>query len=198
VLCGLIKADEGRATVLGKDIVNGGDIRSRIGVCPQSPAVFSYLSGQENVELFGNLHGLSRVQSRRRAEELLERVGLANDSGRRAGGYSEGMKRRLSLAMALVNDPDIAFLDEPTVAMDPQSRRAVWTLVSELHGQGKTVVLTTHYMEEAQRLCDRIGIIDKGRLIAEGTADELILRYSKVNLEEVFIQLTGRTIREGI
>jgi ABC-2 type transport system ATP-binding protein len=198
VLCGLQKADEGSAAVLGMDILRGEGIRSRIGVCPQSPAVFPYLSGQENVELFGDLNGLARRRSKQRGEELLQMVGLTKESGRKAGGYSEGMKRRLSLAMALVNDPEIAFLDEPTVAMDPQSRRAVWAMISQLQAQGKTVVLSTHYMEEAQRLCDRIGIIDNGRLIAEGTAEELMRDHSKANLEEVFVHLTGRTIREGI
>ncbi len=198
LLSGLQKADEGKAMVLGKEIVDGMDIRSRIGVCPQSPAVFSYLTGRENIELFGDLHGLTKRQSNDKSIELLEKVGLTKESGRRAGGYSEGMKRRLSLAMALVNDPDLAFLDEPTVAMDPQSRRAIWTLISELRKEGKTVILTTHYMEEAQRLCDRIGIIDNGRLIAEGTSNELIHKHLKSNLEEVFIQLTGRAIREGI
>jgi ABC-2 type transport system ATP-binding protein len=198
VLCGLQRVDEGSATVLGIDIGKGADIRSRIGVCPQSPAVYPYLSGQENVELFGDLHGMAKRRSKERAADLLEMVGLAQDSGRRAGGYSEGMKRRLSLAMALVNDPDIAFLDEPTVAMDPQSRRAVWEIISQLRDQGRTVVLSTHYMEEAQRLCDRIGIIDHGKLIAEGTAEGLMRDHSRSNLEDVFVHLTGRTIREGI
>lgn len=198
VLCGLQRADEGSATVLGIDIRQGSDIRSRIGVCPQSPAVYPYLSALENVELFGALHGMAKRRAKEKAAELLEKVGLADDSGRRAGGYSEGMKRRLSLAMALVNDPDIAFLDEPTVAMDPQSRRAVWAMISKLRDQGRTVVLSTHYMEEAQRLCDRIGIIDHGRLIAEGTAQQLVREHSGSDLEDVFVQLTGRTIREGI
>jgi ABC-2 type transport system ATP-binding protein len=198
VLCGSMALDGGRAAILGKEIIDGGDVRSRIGVCPQSPAVFPYLTGQENVELFGELHGMTKKRSKQRAAELLGRLGLSEDSGRRTAGYSEGMKRRLSLAMALVNDPDLAFLDEPTVAMDPQSRRAVWKLLAELHQNGKTIILSTHYMEEAERLCDRIGIIDQGRLIAEGTPEELRQRYSKVNLEDVFIHLTGRTIREGI
>jgi len=108
------------------------------------------------------------------------------------------MKRRINLIMALVHDPEIAFLDEPTVAMDPQSRHAVWDFIRELKKQGKTVILTTHYMEEAEELCDRVGIIDRGKVIVLGSPRELILSNDVNNLEEVFIKLTGRRIREGI
>ena len=108
------------------------------------------------------------------------------------------MKRRINLIMALVHDPEIAFLDEPTVAMDPQSRRAVWNFILGLKKQGKTVILTTHYMEEAEELCDRVGIIDHGKVIALGSPKELVLSNGVKNLEEVFIKLTGRSIRERI
>jgi ABC-type multidrug transport system ATPase subunit len=106
------------------------------------------------------------------------------------------MKRRLSLVMALVHDPEIAFLDEPTVGMDPQSRHAIWDLILDLKKRGKTIVLTTHYMEEAENICDRVGVIDHGKLIALGSPAELIRQYESKNLEEVFIRLTGRKIRE--
>ena len=117
---------------------------------------------------------------------------------RRVGKYSGGMRRRINLIMALVHDPEIAFLDEPTVGMDPQSRRAVWDFIKELKKQNKTVILTTHYMEEAEELCDRVGIIDHGKLIALGAPQQLTDKFRVKNLEEVFIQLTGRRIREEI
>jgi len=125
-------------------------------------------------------------------------MGLAEDAKRKASKYSGGMKRRLSLALALIHDPEIAFLDEPTVAMDPHSRHAVWDFIREQKIKGKTVILTTHAMEEAQELCDRVGIIDHGKLIALGTPKELITKNQVKNLEEVFIQLTGRNMREEI
>jgi ABC-2 type transport system ATP-binding protein len=127
---------------------------------------------------------------------LLDKMGLAEDAKRKASKYSGGMKRRLSVILALIHDPEIAFLDEPTVAMDPQSRHAVWDFLKELKRQGKTIILTTHYMEEAAVLCDRVGIIDHGKLIAIGSPKELTTKYKARDLEDVFIQLTGRKIRE--
>jgi ABC-2 type transport system ATP-binding protein len=129
---------------------------------------------------------------------LFEKMGLTGDAKRRAEKYSGGMKRRLSLILALIHDPQIAFLDEPTVAMDPQSRHAVWDFIKELKKEDKTLILTTHYMEEAEELCDRVGIIDHGKLIALGTPQELISKNKVKNLEEVFIALTGRKIREEV
>ena len=129
---------------------------------------------------------------------LLEKMGLTEDAKRRSEKYSGGMKRRLSLILALIHNPQIAFLDEPTVAMDPQSRHAVWDFIKELKKEDRTIILTTHYMEEAEELCDRVGIIDHGKLIALGAPQELISKSKVKNLEEVFIALTGRKIREEI
>lgn len=197
LLSGLQKADRGICRVLGRPVPERLDeVKPLMGVCPQSGAVALGLTGQENVELFGVLYGLPKDEAKARANTLLERMGLGGDAGRKAGGYSEGMKRRLSVAMALVHDPRLAFLDEPTVGMDPQSRRAVWDFLLELKGDGKTVVLTTHYMEEAEQLCDMVGIIDHGRLIEQGAPRELIASYGKRDLEEVFMHLTGRKMRE--
>jgi ABC-2 type transport system ATP-binding protein len=123
-------------------------------------------------------------------------MGLTDDAKRRAGKYSGGMKRRLRLILALINDPEIAFLDEPTVAMDPQSRHAVWDFLKELKKEEKTIILTTHYMEEAEELCDRVGIIDRGKLIAIGAPKQLIAKHQVGNLEELFLKLAGRAIRE--
>jgi ABC-2 type transport system ATP-binding protein len=173
-------------------------VKELIGVCPQETAIYPYLTGLENIDLFGNLHAMNKDLLKARRGKLLEKMGLIEDAKRRAGKYSGGMKRRLSLALALIHDPQIAFLDEPTVAMDPQSRHAVWDFIKELKKEGKTVVLTTHYMEEAEELCDRVGIIDHGKLIALGSPKELTSSNDVKNLEEVFIKLTGRKIREEI
>ncbi|MEM2200898.1 MAG: AAA family ATPase [Ignisphaera sp.] len=133
-----------------------------------------------------------------RSRMLIEKMGLSTDIKRKVGKYRGGMKRRLSLILSLIHDPEVLFLDEPTVGMDPQSRRAVWDLINELKKLGKTVFLTTHYMEEAEELCDRLAIIDHGKIIALGTPKELISKYNVKNLEDVFIALTGRKIREGM
>jgi ABC-2 type transport system ATP-binding protein len=171
-------------------------VKELIGVCPQDTPVYSYLTGRENAEFFGNLHAMPKEKLKENVDALLQRLGLLEDSKRRVGKYSGGMKRRLNLIIALVHDPEIAFLDEPTVAMDPQSRHAVWDFIRDLKKNGKTVILTTHYMEEAETLCDRVGIIDHGKLIALGTPTALMRKYKAKNLEDVFIQLTGRKIRE--
>jgi ABC-2 type transport system ATP-binding protein len=199
VLCGLLEPTSGSAQVAGHDVQKeAAKIKEIIGVCPQDATAYSYLTGRENVELFGNLNAMPREKLKKNTDELLEKMGLAQDANRRLGRYSGGMKRRINLMIALVHDPEIAFLDEPTVAMDPQSRHAVWDFIKDLEGKGKTIILTTHYMEEAQELCDRVGIIDHGKLIALGTPKQLMDRFQAKDLEEVFIGLTGRKIREEI
>jgi ABC-2 type transport system ATP-binding protein len=199
ILSGLLEPTSGSATVLGFDVQREpGKVKERIGVCPQEPAFFPYLTGRENVELMGNLQGMPKEKLRERTDWLLDQVGLGEASSRRAGKYSGGMVRRTSLAMALVHDPEVAFLDEPTVGLDPQSRRATWGLIDDLKGRGRTVILTTHYIEEAEALSDRVGIIDHGKLIALDTPQVLMEEYGAENLEEVFIKLTGRKIREEV
>lgn len=197
ILCGLIKPTSGTAQICGYDVQKETQrVKELIGVCTQETAIYPYLTGAENLELFGNLHCLTRKALKERSKMLLDKLGLKEDAKRVSAKYSGGMKRRLSLALALIHDPQVVFLDEPTVAMDPQTRHAVWDLIKEQKTKGKTVILTTHYMEEAQELCDRVGIIDNGKLIALGTAKELITQNQAGNLEGVFIKLTGRTIRE--
>jgi ABC-2 type transport system ATP-binding protein len=199
ILCGLIKPTSGTAKVGGFDVQKETEkVKELIGVCPQETAIYPYLTGAENVGLFGNLHDMDKDALKTRRAMLLEKMGLTGDAKRRAEKYSGGMKRRLSLILALIHDPQIAFLDEPTVAMDPQSRHAVWDFVKELKKEDKTIILTTHYMEEAEELCDRVGIIDHGKLIALGAPRELISKNKVKNLEEVFIALTGRKIREEV
>ena len=196
VLCGLLEPSGGTASVGGFDVCKETDrIRELIGVCPQEMGVFPYLTGRENVELFGDLHTVPKGELKKRVAWLLEKVSLTAEADRRTKTYSGGMQRRISLIMALVNDPAIAFLDEPTVGMDPQSRHSVWDFIKELKANGKTVILTTHYMEEAQYLCDRVGIIDHGRIIALGTPRELMEKHGASDLEEVFLKLTGTRIR---
>jgi ABC-2 type transport system ATP-binding protein len=197
ILCGMLKPTSGFATVGGYDVQKEtAKVKELIGVCPQDTPVYSFLTGRENVEFFGNLHVMPKEKLKENVDALLQRMGLLEDSKRRVGKYSGGMKRRLNLIIALVHDPEIAFLDEPTVAMDPQSRHAVWDFIRDLKKNGKTVILTTHYMEEAELLCDRVGIIDHGKLIALGAPTALMRKYKAKNLEDVFIQLTGRKIRE--
>ena len=199
VLSGLLKPTRGSVSVGGYDVEKEpSEIKELIGVCPQDTAVFSYLTGREYIELFGNLHAMPKEKLKKKTDELLEKMSLVSDAKRRVGKYSGGMRRRINLIMALVHDPEIAFLDEPTVGMDPQSRRAVWDFIKELKKENKTVILTTHYMEEAEELCDRVGIIDYGKLIALGTPEQLKAKFEAKNLEEVFIQLTGRRIREEL
>jgi ABC-2 type transport system ATP-binding protein len=199
ILCGLTKPTSGSAEVGGFDVQKEtAKVKQLIGVCPQETAIYPYLTGAENVDLFGNLHAMNKEELKTRSLMLLEKMGLTGDAKRKAEKYSGGMKRRLSLILALIHDPQIAFLDEPTVAMDPQSRHAVWDFIKELKKENKTIILTTHYMEEAEELCDRVGIIDQGKLIALGTPQELISKNKVKNLEEVFITLTGRKIREEI
>ena len=199
ILCGLVKPTNGSAKVGGYDVQKEpAKVKELIGVCPQETAIYPYLTGAENVELFGNLHAMNKETVKKRRDMMLEKMGLTQDAKRKAEKYSSGMKRRLSLILALIHDPQIAFLDEPTVAMDPQSRHAVWDFIKELKKEDKTIILTTHYMEEAEELCDRVGIIDHGKLIALGSPEDLISKNKVKNLEEVFIKLAGRKIREEI
>ena len=196
-LCGLLEPTSGSAKVNGFDVVRDAEkVHRIIGLCPQEPAYYSYLTGRENIEIFGAFQGLPSKTLKERSGKLIEAVGLGSEADRRAGKYSGGMVRRVSLAMALVHDPAVAFLDEPTVAMDPQSRHATWDIIRDLKKRGKTVVLTSHYIEEVEALADRVGIIDHGKLIALGTPDDLKQKHSAANLEEVFITMTGRKIRE--
>ena len=197
VLCGLLKPTSGSACVGGFEVhKETSKIKERIGVCPQEIAAYSFLSGRENIEFFGNLHTMPKAALKKNADELLRKMSLSEDADRRLGKYSGGMKRRINLIMALIHDPEIAFLDEPTVAMDPQSRHAVWDFIRELTKRDKTIILTTHYMEEAEELCDRVGIIDHGKLIALGSPKELKEKFKAKDLEDLFIGLTGRRIRE--
>lgn len=219
---------------------NRAGARALLGLCPQAIALYEQMTAEENLVLFGRLHGLGTGAARARAGELLETVGLTDRADGRVRTFSGGMQRRLNLAAALVHDPPVVLLDEPTAGVDPHSRNAIFDLVLGLRERGKAVVYTTHYMEEAQRLCDRVAIMDRGRVLATGTVDALIaahggasvltverlrgaerqttdepvralaavpwdgagedavtgVRLERPNLEAVFLNLTGRSLRD--
>ena len=174
ILSTLIGADAGEIRVAGHDPARDPDaVRAAIGVTGQFSAVDNLLTGEENLILMADLHHLGRAEGRRRAAELLDRFDLVEAATKTAATYSGGMRRRLDLAMGLVGDPRIVFLDEPTTGLDPRSRRTMWQIIRELVAGGVTVLLTTQYLDEADQLADRIAVLDRGMLVAEGTADEL-------------------------
>ncbi|MFA5942907.1 MAG: ATP-binding cassette domain-containing protein [Candidatus Thermoplasmatota archaeon] len=174
ILATLLRPDGGRATVAGFDVVKDAvALRAEIGLAGQYAAVDEHLTGRENLQLVARLYHLKRKNAKTRAAELLADVGLTEDADRVVKGYSGGMRRRLDLAAALIGDPQVLFLDEPTTGLDPPSRLAIWSKIAVLREAGKTIVLTTQYLEEADRLADRVVVVDHGRIIAEGTVSEL-------------------------
>jgi ABC-2 type transport system ATP-binding protein len=235
LISGLTTPDSGSVRVLGGAPSNAA-VRARIGLAPQTLSLYGELSGRENLEFFGRLYGLSGARLAARVDAALGFVLLSERQQDRVAGYSGGMQRRLNIAAALVHDPELMLLDEPTAGVDPQSRNAIFEHVLALKQAGKTVVYTTHYMEEAARLCDRIAIMDHGRVLALGTLSELLARHGGPNtlivrrngseisepcsdplprlnqlaaeggidefrlerptLEQVFLHLTGRSLRD--
>ena len=229
MICGITTPDAGRVLLAGTPLAQdeqGG--KRRIGLVPQDLALFEDLPARTNVETFGALYGLTRATLKQRATEVLAAVGLADRAGDKPATFSGGMKRRLNIACALVHDPDLLLLDEPTAGVDPQSRNAIFDTLLALKAAGKALVYTTHYMEEVERLADHVVIIDHGRVVAEGTLPELYRRLPQrqtlqlefdgtpdlatlralpgvrsvqtvaggVNLEDVFLALTGRQLRD--
>ncbi|MGH2729694.1 MAG: ATP-binding cassette domain-containing protein [Actinomycetota bacterium] len=186
ILTTLLEPDEGSAEVAGLDVRREPDkVRERIGLSGQNAAVDEHLTGYENLDMVGRLYHLGRQRSRARARELLDRFELAEAADRPAKTYSGGMRRRLDLAAALVAEPDVVFLDEPTTGLDPRSRIQMWETIQDLVRGGSTVLLTTQYMEEADRLADNIVVIDRGRMIAHGTSDELKTQLGGERVEVV-------------
>ncbi|MGW6152805.1 ATP-binding cassette domain-containing protein [Streptomyces sp. NPDC055144] len=199
----LLRADEGRVEVAGYDVRRqAGEVRRRIGLLGQHAAVDEELGGLQNLEMFGRLHHLGARRARVRAGELLERFGLAGTGRKPVRQYSGGMRRRLDLAASLITDPEVLFLDEPTTGLDPRGRAEVWGAVRSLVGGGTTVLLTTQYLEEADQLADRISVVDRGRVAAEGTADELKARLGGDRIDVVVrdgaqLDLTAGLLPDG-
>jgi ABC-2 type transport system ATP-binding protein len=188
----LLKPDAGYAEVAGLDVATqAGELRSCIGLTGQYAAVDEYLTGRENLEMVGRLYHLPKKTARRRADELLERFDLSDAATRLVKTYSGGMRRRLDLAASLVYSPRVLFLDEPTTGLDPRSRLTMWEIIGELVAGGTTLLLTTQYLDEADRLADRIAVVDTGKVIAEGTADQLKARVGGERLELVVSEGKG-------
>src|SRR6516225_7307457 len=175
MIAGLLERDAGEVTVAGRPMTTKTvRAKSALGYVPQDLAIYPDLSGRENLMFFARLYGMPTAEARRRSEEVLALTGLTDRAGDQTKQYSGGMKRRLNIGIGLLHRPRLLILDEPTVGVDPQSRNAILESVEGLSGKGMAVLYTTHYMEEAERLCDRVGIIDHGKLIAEGTRSELV------------------------
>jgi ABC-2 type transport system ATP-binding protein len=174
---GLLAPEEGRVVIEGSGNPQNPAVRARLGVAPQALALYDLLTGEENLRFFGEVYGLSGSRLVERVRWSLDFVGLTDRAGDRINTYSGGMKRRMNLASALVHDPQLVLLDEPTVGVDPQSRNQIFENILALKQLGRTLIYTTHYMEEAERLCDRVAIMDKGRLLALGTVPELLTTY---------------------
>lgn len=176
----------GELRILGLDPVKDGPrIRSRLGVCPQLDNLDPDLTVRENLTTYARYFGISRAQAREKAQEMLEFAQLTDKASSKVEPLSGGMKRRLTIARAMVNDPDLVLLDEPTTGLDPQARHLLWERLFRLKQRGKTLVLTTHYMDEAEQLCDRLVVMDGGRIVAEGSPRELIAEYSSPEVVEL-------------
>jgi lipooligosaccharide transport system ATP-binding protein len=197
MIYGLATVGGGELRVLGMDVAaQRREVKAHLGVVPQETNLDGEFTVLENLLVQASYFGIPRRDAQPRAERLLEFTQLSERAGDRIETLSGGMKRRLLVARALINEPDLVVLDEPTTGLDPQARLAVWRAMEELKDRGVTLLLTTHYMEEAARLCDRLVIMDLGRIVAEGEPVALIREHQAENLEEVFLDLTGRHLRE--
>jgi ABC-2 type transport system ATP-binding protein len=233
---GLLAPDRGSVSVEGLGAPTRAEVRARIGVAPQALSLYEHLTAEENLAFFGRMYRLSGERLAARVQAALEFVGLTERRHDLARNYSGGMKRRLNLAAAILHEPELILLDEPTVGVDPQSRNSIFENILALRARGRTIVYTTHYMEEAERLCDRVGIMDRGRMLALDTVPQLLARHGarpvlyatsgghevrietddpvaelnrlaasgpvvdfrveRATLEQVFLNLTGRTLRD--
>jgi ABC-2 type transport system ATP-binding protein len=200
MLSTVLEPDQGDVTIGGHSIKHEADeARNLIGVCPQELALYVELGALDNLVFFGRMAGLSSQEAKEQALANLALVGLEERSKGRIDKFSGGMKRRVNLAVALMGHPQLLFLDEPTVGIDPQSRNNIYETIEGLRDKGMTILYTTHYMEEADRLCDRVAIMDGGQIIALDTPHELKAQIGppdQVTLEDVFLKMTGRSLRD--
>jgi ABC-2 type transport system ATP-binding protein len=195
--------DGGEVTIAGRTLRDVMALKHLIGVVPQELALYDDLTAQENLDFFARIYDVPRKDRAAAVDDVLRRVGLADRAREPVKTFSGGMKRRLNLAVGLVHRPSFLMLDEPTVGVDPQSREKIFDIIADLKGEGTTLLYTTHYMEEAERLCDHIAIMDDGRIVASGTLEDLLrLRVEEIvterprGLEQLFIQLTGKRLRD--
>jgi ABC-2 type transport system ATP-binding protein len=177
LLCGLLKPDSGTVTLNGKTDPTLVDVRLSLGVVPQTLAVYEELSAEENLRFFGRIYGLSGQHLKERVKNCLDIAGLVQRSRERVSKYSGGMKRRLNMVCSLLHEPPLLLLDEPTVGVDPQSRNSIFDTIEAMKNQGRTIIYTTHYMEEAERLCDRVAILDRGRILDMDSVHNLIVKH---------------------
>ncbi len=193
----LIKPTGGSIKVAGLDVDKDAQkIRQIIGIVPQQHSLYPDLTARENLELMGNLYDVPKKVMEEKIDYYLKLVNLETHAERYTGGFSGGMKQRLSVISAVIHDPEIIFWDEPTTGLDPQTRQAIWKLAGKFNKEGKTLIFTTHYMEEADKLCNRVAIMNSGKLVALDTPENLKKMSKSPNLEEVFIHLTGEEIRD--
>jgi ABC-2 type transport system ATP-binding protein len=197
MLCCLLKPSKGTARIMGYDILKQPfKVKEIIGVAPQETAISEHLNTKENMGLIGRIHGVSSAELKSRSKQLQETMGLESRAKDQVRKFSGGMKRRLNIMMALIHNPKVLFLDEPTLGLDPQARRAIWEYITQLKGE-KTILLTTHYMDEADFLADRIGIMDEGKIVALGTSRELKTRMSEKKTMIISARnLTPKVVRE--
>jgi ABC-2 type transport system ATP-binding protein len=204
MMCGYLESTSGDTLIDGQSITREPrKVKRMIGVVPQEIALYNDLNSQENLEFFGEIYGLSSQERKERAQALLHFVGLYDRRKEPVKKFSGGMQRRINMAIALMHQPTFLMMDEPTVGVDPQSREHIFDTIEQLRDQGTTILYTTHYMEEAERLCNRIAIMDEGQIVALGTLEQL-LAMRDLNrevqrphgLQELFIQLTGKTLRD--
>ncbi len=195
MLSTLLTPTEGEVHIAGLDLNAGSEeIRRKIGYVSQVGGMMRELSGIDNLVFQGKLYGMSDEQARKRTDELLKLFDLENYAARPVGTYSGGQKRIFDLASGIIHNPQLLFLDEPSTGLDPQNRAHVWDQVRKLHKDGTTVFLTTHYLDEAEALCDRVAIMDKGEVVAAGTPEELKEKYGAKTLDEVFLKITGHIL----
>lgn len=192
MISSILPPNSGKISVDGLGVYEHASVKMHMGIVPQEIALYDELTALENLIFWGNLYAVHGRTGKDRAAFLLDWVGLADRRHDIVKNYSGGMKRRVNIAAALMHDPGLIIMDEPTVGIDPQSRNKIYELLDELHHQGKTILYTTHYMEEAERMCDKIGIIDKGKIIAEGSLDEL--KKAHAQEENIVIHFTGEAV----